>query len=59
MVDQALVERKVEDVLPELVLMRSNLENSVSVLQQKLEEKGTELVNYKAKFDIRIQGEES
>ncbi len=58
MVDQALVERKVSDVLPELVLMRTNLENTVAAMQKQLEQKGTELVEYKAKHDIRIQGEQ-
>ena len=59
MVDQALVERKVADVLPELKLMKTNLENTVNMMQQQLEKKGSELVEYKSKHDIRIQGEQS
>jgi len=59
MVEQALVERKVADVLPELRLMKTNLENTVNMMQQQIEKKGAEIVEYKSKHDIRIQGEQS
>ena len=57
MVDQALVERKVADVLPELVTVKTNLEKTVAMMEDQLEKKGKELVEYKSKHDIKIQGE--
>ena len=57
MVDQALVERKVADVLPELQTVKTNLEKTVAMMEDQLEKKGKELVEYKSKHDIKIQGE--
>ncbi|XP_055376224.1 probable prefoldin subunit 2 [Condylostylus longicornis] len=53
-----LCERKVKDVLPQLIENRDNLEKTLEIVTDQLHKKGIELNNFKKEHNIKIRGQE-
>lgn len=53
-----LCERKVKDVLPQLVDNRENLQKTIDIVTEQLQKKGLELNKFKDEHNIKVRGQE-
>jgi prefoldin subunit 2 len=56
LIGEVLVERTVQEVLPELIKQRDNLLAMANSLKRQLESKQTEVLDFQEKYKIRIKG---
>ena len=56
LIGEVLVERTVQEVLPELINQRDNLLAMANSLKRQLESKQTEVLDFQEKYKIRIKG---